>query len=97
MNQPFLSEASSTFPGPPGAPTSQIGLGNYLPRATKFRISGIRGGKSQTLEVVVKPYSYVVSGGWETGPNKMVHVETPYHTKLFSPFLEPGNVALYRR
>jgi len=78
------------------AGTSCICLGNYLPLATKFKISGTRGGQAQTIEVVVKPFSYQWSEDWDTGPDKMVYVETNRYSKCFSPFVHPGNIALFR-
>jgi hypothetical protein len=92
---------SSPFNVPPVVPTSQPGtscicLGNYLPQATKFKICGIKAGHVQTVEVMVKAFSYQWSEDWETGPNKMVYVETNRFSKCFCPFVHPGNIALFR-
>lgn len=76
--------------------TSSICLGNYLPQATKFKIIGSQGGRIQTIEIVVKPFSFQWSEGWETGMDKMVNVETKFYAKSFGPFIRPVNFALFR-
>lgn len=93
-SSPFSLGGSSA--GSTASSTACIGLGNYIPRPTKFKISGVQAGKAQTVEIVVKPFSFQWSEGWDTGPDKMVNVETPYFSKCFSPFVHPGHVAIYR-
>lgn len=93
MTSPFAP------PAPPASGTQPVCLGNYLPQATKFKVSGSQAGAIQTVEVTVKPYSYQWSQGWDAGLDKMLTVSVAAYgfSKTFSPFAAPANVALFQK
>ncbi|HEV3317844.1 MAG TPA: hypothetical protein VG488_12775 [Candidatus Angelobacter sp.] len=95
MSSPFTPSASGT----PASGTSSVCLGNYLATARKFKICGSQAGTIQTVVVLVKPYSYSWSSGWDAGPDKMLTVsaEAIGFSKCFCPFTACANVALYHR
>ena len=77
-------------------PTSGVFLGNYLPWPNTFKVSGVKAGQYQTVQVVVSAFDCIWSDGWETGSDKVLVVETPYFSKCFPRFERPHNFALFR-